>query len=129
MALAPQEIGARIAARRRELGWTHRHLADQMKVGERTVQRWQVGRNPKNGKSWLPRLGTLMELAEVMGVERSYFVKREDETTVQAEQLQSIADGVALLERSQEDVHSSLDEILEHLKRLEDSLSPPAVGE
>jgi hypothetical protein len=100
-----------------------------MKVGERTVQRWQVGRNPKNGKSWLPRLGTLMELAEVMGVERSYFVKREDETTVQAEQLQSIADGVALLERSQEDVHSSLDEILEHLKRLEGSLLPPAVGE
>jgi transcriptional regulator with XRE-family HTH domain len=76
MALAPEEIGERIATRRKELGWTHRQLADKMNVGsERTVQRWQKGRDPKTGKSWLPRLMTLMELADVMEVDRSYFIE------------------------------------------------------
>lgn len=75
MALAPQEVGRRIATRRKELGWTHERLAREMDVGLRTVQRWQQGQDPKTGKSWLPRLGTLMDLADVMGVERSYFVE------------------------------------------------------
>jgi transcriptional regulator with XRE-family HTH domain len=67
MALAPQEIGRRISRRRKELGWTHQELADAMEVELRTAQRWQTGT--------LPRLGTLMRLADVMGVEQSYFVE------------------------------------------------------
>jgi transcriptional regulator with XRE-family HTH domain len=131
MALDPREIGERIRQRREELGWTHQRLADEMDVELRTAQRWQEGADAK-GKSLLPRLGTLMELAEKMGVERSYFVERLDpvsETTAQGVLLQAVSDGVLSLERSQENVLSSLDEILEHLKRLEDSLLPPATGE
>jgi transcriptional regulator with XRE-family HTH domain len=67
MALAPEEIGLRISGRRRELGWTHQKLADEMGVELRTAQRWQTGT--------LPRLATLMRLADVMGVEHSYFIE------------------------------------------------------
>jgi transcriptional regulator with XRE-family HTH domain len=70
MALAPEEVGARIRQRREALGWTHQRLADEMDVALRTAQRWQEGD--------LPRLGTLMALADVMSVERSYFVEEED---------------------------------------------------
>ena len=77
MALAPEEVGDRIAAARKQRGWTHEQFALQAGVGLRTVQRWQKGRNPKDGKSWLPRLGTLMELADLLGVSRSYFVEDE----------------------------------------------------
>ena len=75
MALAPEAIGSRIEERRKELGWTHQRLADELGVGLRTAQRWQKGRDPKTGKSWLPRLATLMELADRMEVDRSYFVE------------------------------------------------------
>lgn len=77
MALAPEEVGQRITAARKQRGWTHEQFALEAKVGLRTVQRWQKGRNPKDGKSWLPRLGTLMELADLLGVSRSYFVEDE----------------------------------------------------
>lgn len=79
MAIAPEEIGGRIAQRRKELGWTHEHLAEEMGVRLRTVQRWQKGRHPTTGKSWLPRLATLTRLADVMGVESSYFVEAPEE--------------------------------------------------
>ena len=67
MALSPKEVGARIRERRLALGWTHQQLADKMEVELRTAQRWQEGE--------LPRLATLMELADSMEVERSYFVE------------------------------------------------------
>lgn len=86
MALAPDEIGSRIAERRRELGWTHQKLADEMDVELRTVQRWQKGS--------LPRLGTLMRLADVMGVEHSYFV----EGAVEGQSKEEILDRLATLE-------------------------------
>jgi transcriptional regulator with XRE-family HTH domain len=92
MSLAPSEIGKRIADRRAELGWTHERLAREMDVGLRTVQRWQKGVDPKTGKSWLPRLGTLMDLADVMQVEHSYFVEdRHDQPDILA-RLQAIED-------------------------------------
>lgn len=94
MALAPEEIGERIAERRRELGWTHEQLARQMDVGLRTVQRWQKGRDPKTGQSWLPRLGTLMELADVMGVERSYFVETKERSDGLVDRLESLEERV-----------------------------------
>lgn len=83
MALAPEEVGQRIEAARKAKGWTHDELRDaisaqlERRVNVRTVQRWQKGRNPKDGKSWLPRLGTLMELADVLEVPRSFFVEEE----------------------------------------------------
>lgn len=84
MALAPQEVGARIAKRRRELGWTHQRLADEMDVELRTAQRWQKGVSAE-GKSTLPRLANLMELADKMGVERSYFIETEEESASEKE--------------------------------------------
>ncbi len=107
MALAPEEIGERIAERRRQLGWTHRRLADSMNVGERTVQRWQKGE--------LPRLGTLMDLADAMEVERSYFVEDvpEHETAKQmGRRLESleekVTDGFEALEAAIEHIAAQL---------------------
>ena len=79
MALAPQEVGARIRERREALGWTHQRLADEMDVALRTAQRWQEGD--------LPRLGTLMEIADRMGVERSYFVEDGGDRFTRLEEL------------------------------------------
>lgn len=128
MALDPKEIGERIAARRKELGWTHQRLADEMDVELRTVQRWQEGVDVR-GKSLLPRLGTLMELAAKMEVEQSYFVESQEpapESAVQAALLRDVAAGIAALEQSQEDAHSKLDEVLDRLRHLEGGQLPPA---
>lgn len=111
MALAPEEIGRRIAKRRKELGWTHERLAHEMQVGLRTVQRWQKGIDPKNGKSWLPRLATLMRLADVMGVEQSYFVEEEEEREAD----QEIADRLESLEEKVADGFEAIEEAIAQL--------------
>lgn len=132
MALAPEEIGERITERRNELGWTHEKLAHEMGVGLRTVQRWQKGRDPKTGKSWLPRLATLMDLADVMRVERSYFTEkpeRVDQAEIQAKLLQATAEGIVALQDSQESALDRLNEILERLALIEAGLSRPEASQ
>jgi len=111
MAIAPEEIGGRIASRRKELGWTHQRLADEMHVGLRTAQRWQKGVDPATGKSWLPRLATLMDLADVMDVARSYFVEAEEER--QAEKV--IADRLGSLEEKVADGFEAIEAAIEQL--------------
>lgn len=117
MALAPDEVGRRIAQRRKELGWTHERLAHEMGVGPRTAQRWQKGVNPSTGKSWLPRLGRLMDLAEVMGVEPSYFVEAEEERAADlqiARRLGSLEDHVA---QGFEAVEAAIEQLAAELRR------------
>lgn len=107
MALAPEEVGQRIARARKARGWTHDELALRIgqalgkRVNTRTVQRWQKGR-AANGKPSLPRLGTLMELADLFELPRSYFVEDEDpEAAVKSlrEQMAVLAQEVAALRR------------------------------
>lgn len=100
MALAPEQVGARIRKARKAKGWTHQYLADRMGVGVRTVQRWQTGRNPKTGKSWLPRLGRLMDLADELEVPRSYFVETDVSTPTDLRaQVEALAQEVEQLRR------------------------------
>ncbi|MCR4341887.1 MAG: hypothetical protein NUW01_18580 [Gemmatimonadaceae bacterium] len=101
MALAPEEVGKRIEEARKAAGYAgHQDFADavserlERRVNLRTVQRWQKGRDPKTGKSWLPRLGTLMEIADLLGVSRSYFVEDEAEQPPDSE-LHSLREEVA----------------------------------
>lgn len=81
MALPPEEVGAQIRAALKQKQWTHAQFQDAIserlgkRVNLRTVQRWQKGRDPKTGKSWLPRLDTLMEIADVLGIPRSQLVE------------------------------------------------------
>jgi transcriptional regulator with XRE-family HTH domain len=89
--------------------WTHERLAAEMGVGLRTVQRWQKGRNPKDGKSWLPRLGTLIELAEVLDVPRSFFVESALDPVSGA----NLAQRLEALERSLAKNQAFLAELLE----------------
>jgi transcriptional regulator with XRE-family HTH domain len=66
MSLAPEEIGRRIRDARLAHGWTHEELARRAGVNWRTVQRWQKGK--------LPRLATLMQLADVLGLPHAYLI-------------------------------------------------------
>lgn len=106
MALAPEEVGARIRKARIAKGWTHQRLADEMDVQLRTVQRWQKGRDQKTGKSTLPRLNVLMDLADLFDLPRSYFVETDDPTVTLREVLQRVGgleEEVAALRRELRD--------------------------
>jgi transcriptional regulator with XRE-family HTH domain len=70
MRLTPEEVGRRIRQARLANGWTHEELARRMDANWRTVQRWQKGK--------LPRLQTLLRLADVLGVPQTYFIEPED---------------------------------------------------
>ena len=109
MALAPEEVGARIREARLAKGWTHEHLARTMGVGLRTVQRWQKGRNPKDGASWLPRLGTLMTLADALEVPSSFFV----ESDLDPASVGDLAQRLETVERMSAENQAMLAELLE----------------
>ena len=55
------EIGAFIAALRRERGWTQVELGERLGVTNKTVSRWETGR-------YMPDLGTLEPLCGLLGV-------------------------------------------------------------
>lgn len=71
ISLTSEEVGRRIREARLAKGWTHEELARRMDVNWRTVQRWQKGS--------LPRVATLIRLADVLGVPQAYLVESDDE--------------------------------------------------
>lgn len=121
MALAPEEVGERIREARLAKGWTHERLAREIGVGLRTVQRWQKGRNHKDGKSWLPRLGTLMRLADVLEVPRSFLVESE----LDAASVADLAQRLEAVERMSAENQAMLAELLEIAR----AGSRPSIGE
>jgi transcriptional regulator with XRE-family HTH domain len=116
MALAPQEVGARIAKRRKELGWTHQRLADEMNVELRTVQRWQKGVSAE-GKSTLPRLATLMELADKMDVARSYFIESDEDLASEKELADRLEELEAQVVRGFEALEAAIEQLASQLPR------------
>jgi transcriptional regulator with XRE-family HTH domain len=68
--LTPQDVGRRIRTARMDRGWTNEELGRRMGANWRTVQRWQAGR--------LPRLPTLLRLADVLGVPHAYLLESEE---------------------------------------------------
>ena len=91
--MTPEEVGQRIREARLAKRWTHEELARRMGANWRTVQRWQKGK--------LPRLPTLVRLADVLGVPQSYFVERDDpvvamtDLRLQLEELTARVDALA----------------------------------
>jgi len=69
VALTPEDVGLRIREARIERGWTHEELARRAGVNWRTVQRWQKGK--------LPRILTLLQLEDVLGVPPGHLVEAE----------------------------------------------------
>ncbi len=121
MTLAPEEVGERIRQARLAKGWTHERLAREIGVGLRTVQRWQKGRNPKDGKSWLPRLGTLMRLADVLEVPSSFLVESE----LDLASVGDLAQRLDTVERMSAENQAMLAELLEIAR----AGSRPSIGE
>lgn len=77
MALSNEDVSRRIREARLARGWTHEELASRMGVNWRTVQRWQTGR--------LPRVGTLMKLAQVLGVPEGFLLESRETAVTLAE--------------------------------------------
>lgn len=121
MALAPQEVGRRITAARKAKGWTHEELARRMSVNWRTVQRWQKGVDAR-GKSTLPRLGTLMDLADLFELPRSHFV--ETELPEGAAAFAEFAERLASVEKTQARNQELLDELLQLARDQRDGETP-----
>src|SRR3954447_9232210 len=90
MRLTPDQVGDRIRAARLSNGWTHDELARRMNANWRTVQRWQKGN--------LPRLQTLLRLADVLDVLHSYFIEEEDSVTTVADLRARVDDLTAYVE-------------------------------
>jgi len=67
--LTPEDVGLRIREARVARGWTHEELARRLGVNWRTVQRWQKGQ--------LPRMSTLLRVADVLGVPHGHLVEPE----------------------------------------------------
>lgn len=125
MALAPEEIGRRIKEAREAKGLrTHDEFLQFVRdglnddgIGLRTVQRWQKGCDPNTGKSWLPRLQRLMDLADLLEVPRSHFVEGgQDEVDVWHQVLQRLS----TLEQNEERNTEMLVELLRRLRGPQD---------
>ena len=78
------EVGDRIREARLAKDWTQAKLAARMGVNERTVGRWQAG--------YLPRPATLVRLATVLGVPRSYLAETDDVAVALADLQARVAD-------------------------------------
>ncbi len=93
MRFTADEVGLRIREARLANGWTHEELARRMGVNWRTVQRWQKGR--------LPKMQTLLRLAEVLRVPTGYLIEPEassdelGELRAQVEELTERLDALA----------------------------------
>lgn len=117
MALAPEQVGARLRQAREAKGWTHEEFARQAGVNLRTAQRWQQGVDG-NGRSTLPRLAKLMDLADLFELPRSYFVEADDPATTMSqilERLGGLEDEIrelrTALDPEQDDGHASAQEM------------------
>lgn len=63
-----KEIAEKIAAKRKEKGWTQRELAHFLHVSDKNVSKWECGRS-------VPDIFYLKRLADLFGVTVDYFVK------------------------------------------------------
>ena len=117
-----ESIGARIAQARRESGLTQEQVSDVATFSKRSLQDYEAGVTIP----W----AHMREISALLGKPPEWFLHGDPEASpqqdVQAGLMRDVAAGVATLERSQEDVHSKLDEVLERLARLEGQQLPPA---
>ncbi len=65
-----KEVGAKIAAKRKEAGWTQKELAEKLYVSDKNVSKWERGRS-------VPDVFTLKKIADLLGVKIDYFIKVE----------------------------------------------------
>lgn len=77
VSISSDDVSRRIREARIARGWTHEELARRMGVNWRTVQRWQSGK--------VPRVHTLMRLADVLGVPEGYLLQSRDTEVTLAE--------------------------------------------
>ena len=64
------ELGGKIARKRKELGLTQIELADRLSVTRQTVSRWEAG-------SVMPDIEKISDIASILGVSCDYLLKDE----------------------------------------------------
>lgn len=62
-----EEIGRRIAEKRKEKGWTQKELADKLNVSDKNVSKWECGRS-------VPDVFYLKQLSDLFGESIEYFI-------------------------------------------------------
>jgi transcriptional regulator with XRE-family HTH domain len=95
MRLTAEEVGHRVREARLAHGWTHEELARRMGVNWRTVQRWQSGQ--------LPKMQTLLRLAEVLTVPAGYLIEPDatsDELAELRAQIEELTERLDALARA-----------------------------
>lgn len=65
-----KEVGAKIAAKRKEAGWTQREFAEKLHVSDKSVSKWECGRS-------VPDVFMLKKIADLLGVKIDYFIRIE----------------------------------------------------
>lgn len=104
-----RQMGGRIAARRREVGMTQDAVAREMAttITGTTVSKWERGEHR-------PTDANLQRLAEILGVEPSYFMV-DAPTGAVPDLMDAMKSEPAALRQ----IQATLDEIVERLTRLE----------
>lgn len=65
-----KEVGTKIAAKRKEAGWTQREFAEKLHVSDKSVSKWECGRS-------VPDVFMLKKIADLLGVKIEYFIRIE----------------------------------------------------
>lgn len=110
-----KQICARIKQARKAAGFTQEDMASLLNVTTRAYQNYEKDRAP------FRRLG---EFARLTNVKQEWLLRGDDQEPAGSPLLSDVAQGVAQIERSSEDVLKVLDECLVRLERIEDALSP-----
>ncbi len=71
------ELGSKIAKKRKDLGMTQIDMADRLSVTRQTVSRWEAG-------TVLPDIDRIGEIADLLGVSCDYLLKDEAQEEDQA---------------------------------------------
>ena len=73
------ELGNKIAKKRKDLGLTQSEFADKLAVTRQTISRWEAG-------SVMPDIDKISDIAEILGVSCDYLLKDDvkEEKTIQA---------------------------------------------
>lgn len=98
-----KKIGSFIAALRKEKGFTQEQLGEKLNVSQRTVSRWETGRN-------MPDLSLLSVLCEVLGISLAELMKGERiaEQTITKEDASGILSSVLELVKEKQQVRNVL---------------------
>lgn len=121
VALDPREVGKRIAQAREGKGWTQLTFALEADVSPSSVQRWESGK--------LPPVRELLRVAELLEVDPETLVEPPADSRPQYALLREVADGVADLALTSQELLELGHDLRARIARLEEKDAQRAAAE